>query len=136
MPRPTAAVLAGIPLFRRVSPEDRERLVTVAQLRDYERGDTLFSEGDSPDFFVVVVSGRVKIYTHTPNGSDLMPNIFGPGGPAGAVAVYESRPYPASAEALEPTTCLMIPRPDFFGLLERHPSLVRGLLSSLSHRLV
>ena len=136
MQRPTAAVLAGIPLFRRVSPEDRERLVPLAQLRAYGRGDAVFSEGDPPDFFVVVVTGRVKIYKHTPSGSDLILEIFGPGGPVGAVAVYESRPYPASAEALEPTTCLLIPRPDFFGLLERHPSLVRGLLSSLSHRLV
>lgn len=136
MQRPTSAVLAGIPLFRRVSPEDRERLVPLAQLRAYDRGDAVFSEGDPPDFFVVVVTGRVKVYKHTPSGSDLILEIFGPGGPVGAVAVYESRPYPASAEALEPTTCLLIPRPDFFGLLERHPSLVRGLLSSLSHRLV
>lgn len=136
MERPTAAVLAGIPLFRRVSPEDRERLVPLAQLRAYDRGDAVFSEGDPPDFFVVVVTGRVKVYKHTPTGSDIILEIFGAGGPVGAVAVYESRPYPASAEALEPTTCLLIPRPDFFGLLERHPSLVRGLLSSLSHRLV
>jgi len=136
MPRPTAAVLAGIPLFRRVSPEDRERLVTVAQVRAYERGDAVFSEGDPSDFFVTVVTGRVKVFKQTPNGSDLILEIFGPGNPVGVVAVYESRPYPASAEAIEPTTCLLIPRPDFFGLLERHPSLVRGLLSSLSHRLV
>jgi CRP/FNR family transcriptional regulator, nitrogen oxide reductase regulator len=136
MQRPTAAVLAAIPLFRRVAPEDRERLVTVSQVRVFERGDAVFAEGDPPDFFVVVVTGRVKVYKHTPSGGELILEIFGPGNPVGAVAVYESRPYPASAEALEPTTCLLIPRPEFFALLERHPSLVRGLLSSLSHRLV
>jgi len=136
MQRPTAAVLAGIPLFRRVSPEDRDRLVTVAQVRDYERGDAVFSEGDPSDFFVVVVTGRVKVFKQTPSGGELILEIFGPGNPVGAVAVYEARPYPASAEAFEPTTCLLIPRPDFFALLEQRPSLVRGLLSSLSHRLV
>jgi CRP-like cAMP-binding protein len=62
--------------------------------------------------------------------------LFGPGGPLGAVAAYESRPYPASASALEPSSCLLIPRQAFFTLLEQHPSLVRGLLGSLSLRLV
>jgi CRP/FNR family transcriptional regulator len=32
--------------------------------------------------------------------------------------------------------CLLIPRQSFFELLERHPTLVRGLLGSLSLRLV
>ena len=134
--RPTAAVLAQIPLFRRVSADDRERLVKVSHLRLYERGDQIFAEGDPSDFFYVVVTGRVKVYKHTPSGSDLILEIFGPGGPLGAVAANESRPYPASSEALESTTCLLIPRQTFFELLEQHPSLVRGLLGSLSLRLV
>lgn len=129
-------MLAQIPLFRRVTAEDRDRLVAAAHLRTYEHGDRIFQEGDPPDFFLVVVTGRVKVYKQTPAGNDLILEIFGPGGPLGAVAAYESRPYPASAEALEPTTCLLIPRPAFFALLEQHPSLVLGLLSSLSLRLV
>jgi CRP-like cAMP-binding protein len=52
------------------------------------------------------------------------------------VAAYESRPYPASAEAMEASSCLLFPRAAFFALLEQHPSLVRGLLGSLSLRLV
>jgi CRP/FNR family transcriptional regulator len=136
MLRPTAAVLAQVPLFRRVSAEDRDRLVKVAHLRLYERGDRIFAEVDASEFFYVVVTGRVKVFKHTPTGSDVILEIFGPGGPLGAVAAYESRPYPASSEALESTTCLLIPRQTFFDLLEHHPSLVRGLLGSLSLRLV
>jgi CRP-like cAMP-binding protein len=136
MIRPTPAVLAGIPLFRRVGPDDRERLATVGQMRGYERGDVVFSEDDPSDFFYVVVTGRVKVFKHTPSGGDVILEIFGPGGPLGAVAAYESRPYPASAEALEPASCVLFPREAFFALLEKHPSLVRGLLGSLSLRLV
>ena len=119
-----------------MSPDDCERITSVAFLRDYDRGDHVFQEGDPSDFFYVVVTGRVKVYKHGPDGHDVILEIFGPGGPLGAVASYESRPYPASAAAIEPTTCLLIPRQSFFDLLERHPSLVRGLLGSLSLRLV
>jgi CRP/FNR family transcriptional regulator len=82
------------------------------------------------------MAGRVKIVKTTPRGADVILHIFGPGDSLGAVAVYESRPYPASGVALEPTTCVLFPRQPFFALLETHPSLVRGLLVGLNHRLV
>jgi CRP-like cAMP-binding protein len=71
-----------------------------------------------------------------PNGKDLILEVFGPGDPLGAVAAYMDRPFPASAAALESTTCVIIPRQTFFRLLETNPSLVRGLLLGLTTRLV
>jgi CRP-like cAMP-binding protein len=136
MTRATPATLAQVPLFRRVSPEDRERIAAVSQIREYERGARVFDEGDPSDFFYIVITGRVKVFKHGPSGHDVILEMFGPGGPLGAVAAYESRPYPASASAIEPASCLLIPRQSFFDLLEQHPSLVRGLLGSLSLRLV
>ena len=136
MDRPSAAVLAQIPLFQRVGAEDRDRLSQVGWLRNYDRGTHIFRQGDPSDTFFVVVTGRVKVYKHGPDGQDVILEMFGPGSPLGAVAAYELQPYPASAEPVEPTTCLLIPRESFFELLERHPSLVRGLLGSLSLRLM
>ncbi|HYM22158.1 MAG TPA: Crp/Fnr family transcriptional regulator, partial [Vicinamibacterales bacterium] len=77
-----------------------------------------------------------KVFKTTARGTDVILELFGPGDPVGAVAAYEGRAYPASALALEPTTCVLIPRQAFFSLLETHPSMVRGLLVGLTHRLV
>jgi CRP/FNR family transcriptional regulator len=129
-------VLTPIPVFRRLAPEDRRRVAAVARLRTYVRGETVFAEGDTPDMFCVVATGRVKVFKTTPAGKDVILELFGAGDPLGAVAVYEGRPYPASAAALEDTTCLLIPRLAFFALLEQHPSLVRGLLAGLTMRMV
>jgi CRP-like cAMP-binding protein len=123
-------------IFRRLSADDRERLATLASTRDYDKGAFIFSEGDPSDVLFTVVAGRVKVFKTTPRGSDVILELFGPGDPVGAVAVYEARPYPASAVALEPTTCLLVPRQSFFTLLETRPTLVRGLLVGLTHRLV
>ena len=124
------------PLFRGLKPDDRQRLAAVAGMRAFDKGDRLFSEGDESDLMFTVVTGRVKVVKTTPRGTDVILELFGPGDPVGAVAVYESRPYPASAVALEPTSCLVIPRQAFFALLEGYPTLVRGLLVGLTHRLV
>lgn len=129
-------VLRRSPIFRRLMPEDRQRLATVAVVREFQKGARLFTEGDPSDFFYTVISGRVKVFKTTARGTDVILEIFGPGDPVGAVAVYESRPFPANAVAIEATTCLLVPRQAFFTLLEAHPTLVRGLLVGLTHRIV
>jgi CRP/FNR family transcriptional regulator len=129
-------LLRTAPVFRRLAQEDRERIADVAHVATFDRAALIFSEGEPSDFFYVVTSGRVKVYKMTPQGKDVILEIFGAGDPLGAVAVYEGRPFPASAMALEATTCVVIPRQDFFRLLEQHPSLVRGLLLGLTTRLV
>lgn len=123
-------------LFRRVGPDDRQRLSAVAHTKGYSRGDIVFREGDPSDAFYTVMSGRVKVFKVLPSGKEVILEIFGAGDPLGAIAAYEGRPFPASALALEETSCLILPRGAFFALLEQHPSLVRGLLSGMTQRLV
>lgn len=127
--------LRAAPLYRGLSDEDRRRLAEIALVRSWDKGETVFAEGDPADV-LTVVAGRVKVVKLLPSGKEVILEIFGPGDPVGAVVAYEGRPYPASAVALERTTCLIVRRAPFFGLLERHPSLVRGLLSTFTRRLV
>jgi CRP/FNR family transcriptional regulator len=129
-------ILRRTPIFRRLSADDRQRVAAVASTQDFGKGDILFNEGDDSDYLYTIVSGRVKVFKSTVRGTDVILELFGPGDPVGAVAAYEGRAYPASAMALESTTCLLIPRQSFFALLEAYPSLVRGLLVGLTHRLV
>ncbi len=129
-------LLGATPVFRKLSVQDRERLAPHARIRQYSKGETIFQEGSPSDCFYAIASGRVKVFKMTPAGKDVILEIFGIGDPLGAVAVYEGWPFPASAVALEDTTCITIDRMSFFALLEQHPSLVRGLLLGLTQRLV
>ena len=133
---PLDEALKRTTIFRRLGPDDRQRLAAVASLREFDKGESIFNEGDASDFLYTIVSGRAKVFKTTARGTDVILEIFGPGDPVGAVAAYEGRAYPASALALEPTTCLLIPRQTFFTLLESYPSMLRGLLVGLTHRLV
>ena len=136
VPIATEDILRQTTLFRRLSQDDRGKIAAVCHVRDYARSDRIFNEGDPSDFFVTIVSGRVKVFKSTPAGKEIILEIFGTGDPLGAVAAYEGAPFPASAMALEPTTCLLIARPAFFALLESNPTMVRGVLVGLTHRLV
>jgi CRP-like cAMP-binding protein len=136
MAEPIDNALRQSVLFRRLKPDDRQRVAAVATVRAFDKGATLFSEGDGSDLLYTVLTGRVKVFKTTARGTDVILELFGPGESVGAVAVYEARPYPASALALEPTSCLVIPRQAFFSLLEGYPTMARGLLVGLTHRLV
>jgi CRP/FNR family transcriptional regulator len=136
MPHGVEEHLRRMSVFRRLSAEDRQRVAAVTRVRSVARGDAVFSEGEEPRAFCVIAEGRVKVSKTTPAGKDVILEVFGAGDPLGAVAVYEGHPYPASAVAIQPCTCLEIPRQAFFALLEQHPSLVRGLLAGLTMRLV
>ena len=128
--------LRSATLYRGLSEGDRQRIAEIALVRSWNKGETIFSEGDPSDFLLTVLSGRVKVVKLQPSGKEVILEIFGPGDPVGAVVAYEGRAYPASAIALERTTCLLVRRAPFFALLERYPSLVRGLLSAFTRRIV
>ncbi len=135
MPPSLEGEIAAVPMFRRLTPADRSALAALARRVELSRGDVLFRERDAPDSLWVVESGRVKVVKSSANGRELILDLFGPGDPVGAVAVFEGLPYPATALAQVPATCLEIESQGFLALLDRNPSLVRGLLSGLALRL-
>jgi len=132
----TEDLLRTTPIFSRLSVDDRKKIAEVANVKRFSRGDLIFEQDSPSDALYAIAAGRVKIFKMMPSGKDLILEVFGPGDPLGAVAVYIGRPFPASAAALEDTTCVVIPRVDFFRLLEQHPTLVRGLLLGMTTRLV
>jgi len=133
---PVAAILARNPLYRRLSEEDRHKLAGVSDVRSYAKGTRIFHEGDPPEVLHTIDRGRVKVVKLLPGGKEVILEILGAGDPLGAVAVYEARPYPASAVALEDCEMIVVRRAAFFALLETSPTLVRGLLNGLSFRLI
>lgn len=136
MAAPVEEALRAVAAFRALSTEDRARLAEIGSVRAYDKGEELFAEGDPSDFLYTIVAGRVKVIKSIPSGKEVILEIFSAGDPVGAVVAYEGRPYPASAVAIEKTSCLLLRRAPFFALLERHPTLVRGFLLGLTQRIV
>jgi CRP/FNR family transcriptional regulator len=62
-------------------------------------------------------------------------DLLGPGEVFGGVAVIEKRPYPAAAQATEPTVVLKIPADPMIALAERHPALIKEMALMLGRRL-
>jgi CRP/FNR family transcriptional regulator len=133
-PRPPIPFQA-IPILSALSAEDRLALEPLCQVNAYEKGASIFDEGDPADDIHFLFLGRVKI-VKSAGDRDVILEILGPGEPVGAVAVFERRPFPATAIALEPSGVITIPSREFFALIERRPEITRRLLAGLTLRLM
>lgn len=125
----------AIPILSSLAEEDRLALEPLCELRAYEKGASIFAEGDPAEDIHFLFLGRVKI-VKSAGDRDVILEILGPGEPVGTVAVFERRPFPAAAIALEPSGVITIPSREFFSLIERRPEITRRLLAGLTLRLM
>jgi CRP/FNR family transcriptional regulator len=128
--------LGQVPLFRELAPEDLRALAAEARVRRLSKGEPLFLEGEPVRGLFVVGKGLIKVYKLDPEGrKQVVLHVEGPGRFLAEVALFLERPtYPASAEALEESEVLALPKERFFQLLEERPQLARSLIRYLARR--
>jgi CRP-like cAMP-binding protein len=128
-------VLRKASLFEGLDEAHLLEVISRARRKRLEGNQTLFLEGDKAQGLYVVIQGRVKVFKMSPKGREQTLMIMGPGEPVGEVAVLSGEAYPASAETLEPSETLYIPRQAFLDLVTREPEVAMRLLAALSARL-
>jgi CRP/FNR family transcriptional regulator len=130
-----AEFLRSSPAFAALRPGDVQSLAAVAREERVRARDYVFMEGDPARWFCLVKTGHVKILRHARGGRDVVLELLGPGEMFGGVAVIERRPYPASAQATEPSVIVKIPQEPIVALAEREPSIVREIALMIGRRL-
>ncbi len=73
-----AEALRAASLYRGLSEDDRRRLASVSLVKSWDKGETVFNEGDPSDFLLTVLTGRVKVVKLQPSGKEVILEIFGP----------------------------------------------------------
>lgn len=122
-------------IFSRLNDEELVELAALASERSLSPGEFVFWEGDDPDWFYIVAAGQVKALKHSSSGKEFIIAFFGPGEMFGEVAVFENKPYPASAQAVSETRVLGIKRDDFLAFLKNRPQVALRVISVLGGRL-
>ena len=122
-------------IFSSLSDDELTELSKLAIERSFRPDEFVFWEGDDPDYFYIVVEGRIKIIKHSSSGKEFIIAFFGPGEMFGEVAVFEGKPYPASAQVVADTKILSIKKDDFLSFLSTRPQVVLSIINVLGGRL-
>lgn len=128
-------LLSQSAIFAALPADVRAGLLARFVQQRYDKDEYLFFEGDPAQFLVLVTEGRVKMIKHSDSGRETILATFGPGQIVGEVGVLIGDVYPATAQALEPTSTLALRRDDLVELVHSQPDLAWLLITELGHRL-
>ena len=129
MVRAVEGFVSGLP------ESERADLLARGRQRRYPRNARVFCEGDSSDFVIVILEGRVKIVVTTEGGNESLLGVRGPGELVGELAAFDSEPRLASAIAIDSLTVRVITADDFQDFLAHHAGAALGLMRALIGRL-
>ncbi|MHC4606995.1 MAG: Crp/Fnr family transcriptional regulator, partial [Planctomycetota bacterium] len=134
-PQERMKMMARCGLFWGLDSVEMRALAGFSPLREYEREEVLFHEGQTAEGFDLVVEGKVKVCRFGPEAREQVLHLFGPGEPVGEVAVFEGKRYPATAVAVGRTRVLHVPRDKFVETCRKRPEVLMKMLAVLSTRL-
>ncbi|HVP41900.1 MAG TPA: DUF1003 domain-containing protein [Terriglobales bacterium] len=130
-----ASALADVPMFSLLDDEERSTLSELLDLRRFEKGDTVFSFGDSGDALYLVRSGKVQVFVENYQGDKIPLADNEPGDIFGEISLLDGGPRTATAVAIEDSECLTLDREKLLEFVSRHPHAALDLLTVMGRRL-
>jgi len=130
----TVSVLRRCPLFAGLDDGELRAACGGAAELTAARHETLFSEGDPAEAFMVVLAGRVRLSQVGADGQEVIVRYLGPGDMGAAVAIFPDATYPATATAVDETRVLVWRRDLIDAALRQQPALAMNAMRILSER--
>lgn len=128
--------LKSVPVFGNLPDAQLLQIHKHTIERTYRKGTVLFLEGDPGQGFHYVKSGKVKIVKMADDGREHIIKIMGAGEIFAEVLLFNNRPYPATAIAVEESCIGLIKNLDLETLVLNNNELALQLIKALSQRLL
>ncbi len=123
-----------IPIFSGLGDKDLQELSSCLVMQHYARKKEIFSEGDDPDWFYIVMNGKVKVTKISGDGREIIMEVISPCNFFGGFAVLKGFPFPANAVAMEDSEILKLSRKDLLKVIDRFPSVMYSITWNLGER--
>lgn len=126
-----AALLADLPLFAALGPEELELLAQAVDLRCLQPGEALFKAGDPGEAMYIVISGEIEISVVDRAGQKIVLTGRHRGDVFGELAMLDEGNRTATATAIIPTELLELDRADLLLLVTQKPEAALHLLGAM-----
>jgi CRP-like cAMP-binding protein len=107
-----------------------QTLLASARLRDFDRGATIFLQGERATAIYIVAEGWVKLYRIAPNGAEAVVGVFTKGRSFGEAVAFRHDVYPVAAEAVTDCSLIRIEADTFLRLIRESPEVAISMLSA------
>ncbi len=114
-------------LFSSFEREALIEIITSTELRSYNQGDIIVTEGEAGSSLFLIVGGAVKVFTRTEEGGNMPLAELGPGDFFGEVSLLTGRPRTATITASAEVTAIELDRMSLDRIAEGHPEVGKVL---------
>ena len=114
-------------LFSSFEREALVEIVVSTELRSYDEGDIIVTEGEPGSSLFLIVGGSVKVFTRSDDGGNLQLAELGPGDFFGEVSLLSGKPRTATITARTTVTAIEIDRASVDRIAENHPEVMKVL---------
>jgi CRP/FNR family transcriptional regulator len=125
----------NIGLFNDIDQSDLKEITSYFKTVKFSKKETIFDEGDQPNWLYIVLDGKIKITKLSKDGKEIILELVAPREFFGGVAVINNFPYPANAVAMEASEILKISRKELIKLIDIYPQLMINLTKNISARI-
>lgn len=127
--------LINISLFDELSPIDLGITANYMNFFEFEKGKTLFKEGDPGDYVCFIVEGGVEIIKSTATEKKAVIATIRKGGTLGEMSIIDNIARSASARAKVNTTLVILSKKGFNVILDKHPRIGIKILKGIARLL-
>ncbi len=127
--------LRSIPLFSELSIEQMREISSISRLIKTQKNEILFRENDSYKGFFIILKGTVKVFKISPEGKELVIHLFKPFSSFAEMPLFEGNDYPVTAETVEESLLMFIPKDKFIELIKSSPEISLKMLAGFAKRM-
>lgn len=127
--------LINISLFDELSPNELGITADYMNFFEFEKGKTLFKEGDPGDYVCFIVEGGVEIIKSTATEKKAVIATIRKGNTLGEMSIIDNIARSASARAKVNTTLVILSKKGFNVILDKHPRIGIKILKGIARLL-
>lgn len=116
--------------------EELKNLSENKKTKHLKKKDILFTEGNDATYLYFLAKGKIKAYKEHEYGKELITQLYKEGEFIGYIALLEEKPYNETAEAIEDSEVILIPKEDFYALINANVGVMKTFIKMLSDHVV
>lgn len=128
------SLLRSTPLFKNMPENVLVHFADKAQTNSMQKGNVLFLQGDSAEWFYLVERGWIKLFRDTLDGTQAVFDIVNAGVIFGEDSVFGQQAYTYSAECVEDCNCIMFPTSLLQFYLEKNQQMAFNMMQAMAQR--
>jgi len=126
-------ILSNSPPFSKLGRWQLWSLINICEVKEYKNGETIYQEADDPDYFYLLLKGRVGVSTKV-KGHEGGIEILKRGTCFGIISLLTDDPHSVTTRSIENSLILRVKKNEFKKFLKKNPLISLDISKILSQR--